>query len=78
LRWKILNDFPPLPNVVSAGENVRAGGKKLLGDPGRDAKSGRGILAIDDAEVYFALLEDVREPVVNDLAAGRTYDVTNE
>jgi hypothetical protein len=78
LRWKIFNNLPPLPNVVSAGENVGTGGEKLLGDPGRNAKSGRGILTIDYAEVYFALLEDVREPVVNNLAAGRTYDVTNE
>ncbi len=64
--------------MVSAGEYVGTGGKKLLGDPGRDAKSGRGVLTIDYAEVYFALLEDVREPVVNDFAAGRAYDVTNE
>jgi hypothetical protein len=78
LRWKILNDFAPLPNVVSAGEDVGTDGEKLLGDPGRDAKSGRGVLTIDDAKVYFALLENVREPVVNDFAAGRAYDVTNE
>ena len=64
--------------MVSAGENVGADGEKFLGDPGRDAKPGRGVLAIDYAEVYFALFENVREPVVNDLAAGRAYNVTNE
>ena len=78
MRRKIVNDFPPLPNVISAGEDIGARGEQILGDARRDAEAGRGIFTIDDAQINFALREDVREPVVNDLAAGRANDVTDE
>ncbi len=64
--------------MVSAGEDVGACREKILGDPRRDAEAGRGVFAIDDAEIYFTLREDIREPVVNDLAAGRAYDIANK
>jgi hypothetical protein len=64
--------------VVSAGEDVGARGEKILRDSRRNAEAGRRVFAIDDAEIYAALREDVSEPVVNDLAAGRAYDVANE
>lgn len=64
--------------MVSAGEDVGTRREEILGDSRRDAEAGRGVFTIDDADVDFALGEDVREPVVNDLAAGRTYDVANK
>jgi len=64
--------------VVSAREDVRARGEKILRDTWSDAEAGRGVFTIDDAKLDFALREDVREPVVNDLAAGRAYDVANK
>jgi hypothetical protein len=64
--------------VIAAGDDFDPAGKKILGDARRDAETGGGVFAVGDAEVYFALRENVREPVVNDLAAGRAYDVANE
>jgi hypothetical protein len=64
--------------MVSTSEDVGARGEKLLRDPRRDAESGRGVLAIDDAEIDLALCKDVRQPFVNDLAAGRADNVANE
>jgi len=64
--------------VVAAGQDVRARGEKILRDTRSDAEAGRGVFAIDDAKINFALRENVREPVVNDLAAGRAYDVANK
>ncbi len=78
LARKILDDFLPLPDVISAGEHIGARREKFLGDPRRDAETGSGILAVDDAQIDLALREDVREPVVNDLAAGRADDIADE
>jgi hypothetical protein len=64
--------------VIAAGNHFDAAGKKILGDARRDAKSGRGVFAVGDAQIDFALRENVGEPVVNDLAAGRTDDVADE
>jgi hypothetical protein len=64
--------------VVSAGQHIGARGEKILRDTWSDAEAGRSIFAIDDAKINFAVREDVREPVVNDLAAGRAYDVANK
>jgi hypothetical protein len=78
LRRKVINDFAALPDVISTGQDIRARGEKIFSDSRRDAESRRRIFTIDDAEVYFALGENIREPVVNDLTAGRAYDVANE
>jgi len=78
LRGKVLDDFPSLPDVVPAGQDIGPGGEKILRDPRRDAEAWRGVFAIDDAEIDLALREDIREPVVNDLAAGRADDVADE
>jgi hypothetical protein len=64
--------------VVSAGQHIGARGEKILRDSWRYAEAGSGVFAIDDAKINFALRENVREPVVNDLAAGRAYDVANK
>jgi hypothetical protein len=64
--------------VISAGQDIGACGEQILRDSWRHAEAGRGVFAIDDAKLDSALREDVREPVVNDLAAGRAYDVANE
>ena len=73
-----VEDFLAVPDVVAAGEDFNAGAEKLLGEARRDAEAGGGIFAVGDAQIDFALGEDVREPVVNDLAAGRADDVADE
>ena len=75
---EILDDFPALPDVVAAGDDVNAGGEKLLHNSRRDAEAGGGVFAIGDAEVDLPLGEDIREPIVHDLAAGRADDVADE
>jgi hypothetical protein len=64
--------------VIAAGDHLDPARKKILGDARRDAETRGGVFAIRDAQVNFALRETVREPVVNDLAAGRAYNVANE
>jgi hypothetical protein len=64
--------------VIAAGDHFDSAGKKVFSDTRRDAKTGGGVFAVGDAEVDFALRENVCEPVVNDLAARRAYDVANE
>jgi len=64
--------------VIAAGDYFDPAGKKVFGDTRRDAKTGSRVFAVGDAEVDFALRENVCEPVVNDLAARRAYDVANE
>jgi hypothetical protein len=64
--------------VIAAGDYLDPASKKVFGDTRRDAKTGSGIFAVGDAKVNFALRENVCEPVVNDLAARRAYDVANE
>jgi hypothetical protein len=64
--------------VVAAGEDFDATGEQFLGDARRDAEAGGGVFAVGDAEIDFALGENVRKPVVNDLAAGRADDVADE
>ncbi len=64
--------------MIAAGDHFDAAGEQILGNARRDAEARGGIFAVGDAEIDLALGEDVREPVVNDLAAGRTYDVADE
>jgi hypothetical protein len=64
--------------MVAAGEDFDAAGEQFVGDTRCDAEAGGGIFAVGDAEIDFALGEDVREPVVNDLAAGRADDVADK
>jgi hypothetical protein len=64
--------------VIAAGEDFDPAGEQFLGDARRDAEAGGGIFAVGDAEINFALGKDVREPVVNDLAAGRADDVADK
>jgi len=64
--------------VIAAGQSVGASCKEFLDDARRDAKSRGGVLAVDDAEIDLALRKDIREPLVDDFAAGRTDDVTDE
>ena len=71
-------NFLPLPNVISAGEHIGAPREEFLRDPRRDAETGGGVLAVDNAQVDSPLREDVREPVMNDLAAGRADDIADE
>jgi hypothetical protein len=75
---EILQNLLAVPDVVAAREDFDAAGEQFVGDARRDAEAGGGIFAIGDAEINFALGEDVREPVVNDLAAGRADDVADE
>jgi len=42
------------------------------------SKTGSGIFSIGDAEINLPLHQDVRQAVVNDLAAGRANDVSDE
>ncbi len=69
MREKI-QDLLAVPDVIAAGDYFDAAGEEVLGDSRRNAEAGSGIFAVGDAEVDLALGEDVREPVVNDLAAG--------
>ena len=71
-------DLFPVPDVVASGDDFDATGKQIFGDPRRDAEARSGIFAVGDAEIDLALGEDVREPVVNDFAAGRAHDVADE
>jgi hypothetical protein len=64
--------------VIAAGDYFDPACKKVFGDTRRNAKTGGGVFAVGNAEVNFALRENVCEPVVNDLAAGRAYDVANK
>jgi hypothetical protein len=64
--------------MIAAGDYLDPACEKVLGDARRDAETGGGVLAVGDAQVNFALRENVCEPVVNDLAARRAYDVTDE
>ena len=77
VREKIDN-FLAVPDVVAAGDHFDAGGEQILGEARRDAEAGGGIFAVGDAEIDVALREDVREAVVNDLAAGRADNVSDE
>jgi hypothetical protein len=64
--------------VIAAGDYFDPACKKVFGDARRDAETGGGVFAVGDAEVNFALRQNVCEPVVNDPAARRAYDVANE
>jgi hypothetical protein len=77
VREKI-EDLFAVPDVIAAAQDFDAGGEKLFGEARSDAEAGSGIFAIGDAEVDLALLEDVVEAVVDDFAAGRADDVTDE
>jgi len=73
-----LDDLAAVPDVVAAGEDFDPAGEQILGDFGRDAETRGGVLAVGDAEIDLPLREDVRQPLVDDLAAGRTNDIANE
>ena len=77
MREKI-HDLFAIPYVIAAGDDFNSAGKKILSDARRNAESRGGIFAVGDAKINAALREYVREPVVDDLAPGRTYDVANE
>jgi hypothetical protein len=64
--------------VISAGEHLDATTEEFFGQPRRDAEAGGNVLAVRDAEIDRSLSEDIREPVMYDLASGRTYDVADE
>jgi hypothetical protein len=73
-----IDNLPAVPNMISPGDHLDAAGEKFLGNAGSDPEARGGIFTVGDAEVYAALREDVRETVVDDFAARRTYDVTDK
>jgi hypothetical protein len=64
--------------VIAAGDHLDAGGQQAFCDFRRDAEPGSGVFAVGDTQIDLPLREDVRQPVVNDLAPGRAYDVADE
>ena len=75
---KILENFLAIPNMIAASENFGASSKQFLGEPRRDPKSRRGILAVSDAKIHAMLLERIRQPIVNYLPPRRSNNVTDK
>src|ERR1700737_618000 len=74
----VLQDFLAVPTVVSAGEDVDAHIQQLVSQSRRNAKTGRGVLAIGDDQVDLFLRNDVRKAVLHNLPPGRTDDISDE
>ena len=64
--------------MVAAGDDVDAVREQVVGDFGSDAEAGGGIFAVGDDEVDLAVRDEVGQAIADDLAAGRTDDVTDE
>jgi hypothetical protein len=64
--------------VIAAGKDFDAGMKEFVGEARSDTETGGGVFAVGDAQINLLLGEDVREPIVNDAAAGRANDVADE
>ena len=52
--------------------------REFFGDAGSDAEARGGIFAVGDDQIDLALLDQVREAFTDDVAPGRTDDVTDE
>jgi hypothetical protein len=77
VREKIEN-LLAVPDVIAAGDHFHSRRENLLGEPRRYAKAGGGILSVRDAEIDRPLREDVGKPVVDDLAARRSHNVSDK
>ncbi len=71
-------DFATVENVVAAGEYVNAGIEQFLCEARRDAEPGGSVFAIGNHQIDALRFDQIGEAVVNDLAAGRAADVSDE
>ena len=77
VRDKIENFFA-VPTVIAAGEHVDAVLQQFLRNTRGDAESRGGVFAVGNDQVDVLVLDEVGEPVTNNLAAGRPHDVADE
>ena len=72
------NDLGPVPGVVAAGDHVRPRFEQLLADlRGKPEAVGR-ILAVDDDEIERERLAELRQLVLDDVAAASSDNVSAE
>ena len=75
---KKIQYFLTIPNVIAAGDNFGSCCEYFFCEARSDAEAGCRIFTVGDAQVYGALREDVREPVMNDFAPWRADDVSDK
>jgi hypothetical protein len=64
--------------VVAAGDHFDTLREQILRNPRRDAEAGSGVFAVGDAQIDPPLRKDIRQPLVNDFAAGGADNVADE
>ena len=66
LLSKIRDYCPPIPDMITGGEQVNATLQKLIGDLWRDSKSCRSILNIGHAKVDTVFVNQAIDPFLED------------
>jgi hypothetical protein len=64
--------------MVAASQYLDPHSQQVVRKPRRDAKAGCRILAIGNHQINLPLRDNIRQPVLHDLPARRTYDVPYE
>jgi hypothetical protein len=73
-----LDNLPAVPDVVAAGDHLYSDGEQVMHNTRRYAESGSGVFAISDAQIDLPLCQDIRKAVVDDLASGRSDNVSDK
>src|SRR5882757_4005073 len=79
-RFKMANFTPffAVPTVVAAGQYLDPHSEQLVRKTRRDTEAGCRIFAVSNDQVDLPLRDDIRQPVLHDLPARRTYNVADE
>ena len=73
-----LQNFLPVPDVISGGQHLYAHFKKLVGQRRCDPVSRGRVLDVGHAQVYPSFLEDLGKMAPNGFSAGSSKDVANK
>ena len=67
-----------IPQMIAAGDDINAGGKKFARDGRRDAVAAGGVLAVGDDEIQRVFLAQARQDGFDGLAPRFAHDVADE
>lgn len=73
-----LDNLAAIPYVIAAGDHLDSCREQIMHDTRRYAESGSRVFAVGDAQIDLQLRQDIRKAVVDDLASGRSDDVSDK
>ena len=78
LAVQVIVEFPLVPDMVAAGENIEAEGEEVLGNRGSDAEAPGGVLRVGNRQIDPIRFDDILHVVRHNTPPGRAKNIADK